>query len=433
MRHQLITTVLLAAGLAMTACSGSALSAGNDAATDDEAAPAAPTSADDTSESSTSGTITVGLINPLTGPFAALGEDTNDGFELYVEEQGGSLAGYEVETLRGDTANDTAAAIEGVERLLADGADILVGFVNSGVTYGASEVVRESGVPLIITTAGADGLTQRDAADNIFRLSYTSSQDSMPLGDYACNQLGHKTVAVVGLDYAFGWEAAGGFSKAYEDAGCSVVQELYAPLGTQDWAPFVQQIDAEADAVWAVIAGSDAVRFAQAYSDFGVDKPLLGHGSLTDEQVLADQGPFAEGAITTLHYSGAIESDANVAFRDAFETAADRSVSQYAEHGYAAAKAIEAALASAGGTSADALVDALSSVEVDAPRGPLSFDEFGQAVYRVYVREVVQDEAGKWINQVVEQYDDVSQFWTYDAEEFMAGEPLAELRGTWAG
>lgn len=421
-----------AVSVLLAACSGSAVDSGDEGEAVDPAAADEVAAEDGGEAEATEGSVTVGLINPLTGPFAALGEDTNDGFQMYLDEQGGVLSGYEVTVVSEDTANDTAVAIEGVERLLGQGADVLVGFVNSGVTYGASEVVRESGVPLIITTAGADDLTQRDAAENIFRVSYTSSQDSMPLGQYACEELGYESVAIVGLDYAFGWEAAGGFAMAYEDAGCEVVQELYAPLGTQDWAPFVQQIDTSADAVWTVIAGSDAIRFTRAFSDFGVELPLIGHGSTTDEQVLEEQQQFAEGAVTTLHYAGALDTEDNVAFREAFEEEY-RSVSQYAEHGYASAMVIEAALASLDGeVTPEALVDAIAAVEVEAPRGPLSFDEYGQAVYNVYVRETVQDDEGRWVNQVIHTFEDVSQFWTYDPEEFMSGERLADRRGTWA-
>ncbi|WP_052665234.1 ABC transporter substrate-binding protein [Nitriliruptor alkaliphilus] len=428
------TGAAVAASVLLAACSGSAVDSGDEGQAVDAADAATDGSATDGDEDeATQGSVTVGLINPLTGPFAALGEDTNDGFQLYLDERGGVLSGYEVTVVSEDTANDTAVAIEGVERLLGRGADVLVGFVNSGVTYGASEVVREAGVPLIITTAGADDLTQRDAAENIFRVSYTSSQDSMPLGEYACQELGYETVAMVGLDYAFGWEAAGGFAMAYEDAGCEIVQELYAPLGTQDWAPFVQQIDRSADAVWTVIAGSDAIRFTRAYSDFGVDLPMLGHGSTTDEQVLEEQQQFAEGAVTTLHYSGVLDTEDNVAFREAFEEEY-RSVSQYAEHGYAAAMVIEAALANIDGeVTSEALVDAIAAVEVDAPRGPLAFDEHGQAVYNVYVRETTQDDDGRWVNEVVHTFEDVSQFWTYDPEEFMSGERMADRRGTWTG
>lgn len=404
--------------LTLAACRGSAVDEGGAGTEPPATARAAP--------------VVVGLVNPLTGPFAALGEDVNDGFTAYVDAHDGMLSGHPIEVRAEDTANDVATAQEAVVKLADEGATMLAGFVNSGVTYGVSSTVVETGLPLMITTAGADNLTQRDAEDTIFRLSYTSSQDAMPMGDHACNELGHETAAIVGLDYAFGWEAASGFAKAYEDAGCDVVQELYAPLGTTDWAPFVQQVDTDADTVWTVIPGADGIRFMQAYRDFGVQLPVIGHGSTTDEQILADQAATAEGAITTLHYSAQVDTAANDELIDTFEAATGRSVSQYAEHGWATAQVLEAALETIGDAEVtpEALTAAIGDVSIDAPRGPLSFDEFGQAVYTVYVREVrrVDDE---WVNAVVDEYPDTSQFFTYDPEEFMAGTPLADLKGTW--
>jgi len=374
---------------------------------------------------------TVGLINPLTGPFAALGEDANDGFRLFVEQNDGKLGGFPVTIRVEDEANDTAIATEAVERLISQGADILVGFVNSGVTYGASQAVVESGVPLIITTAGADDLTQRDANDTIFRVSYTSSQDAMPLGDYACDVMGYDSVALVALDYAFGWEAAAGFAKTFTDAGCGIVQELYVPLGTQDWAPFVQQIDRDADAVWAVIAGPDTIRFLEAYNDFGIGLPIIGHGALTDEQVLSQQRDLAKGIVTSLHYSAVIDTPENDAFVAAFEAAYGRSVSQYADNGYIAAKAIDAALSAAGTTERTAFLTALRDIDIDGPRGPTRFDAFGQAIYNVYIRRV-DVVGGTFQNTVIDTRSDVSQFYTYMPEQFMRGPRLSETRNTWA-
>ncbi len=415
--------------MAVAACGGSAVQ---------EQSPSAPAPApqagagDSDGADEIKGKITVGLINPLTGPFAALGEDVNRGFEMYVDLKGGVLSGYEVEILKEDTANDAAVAIEGIKRMVSRGADVLVGFVNSGIAYGASETVIEAGVPLIITTAGADDLTQRRSTDIIFRVAYTSSQDSMPLGDYACGTLGYKTAAIVGLDYAFGWEAAGGFAKVYQDAGCEVIQELYAPLGTADWAPFVQQIDRRADVVWTVIAGADAIRFVQAYNDFNLDLPLIGHGSTTDEQILNQQGSNAEGFISSLHYTTMIENPANIQHREEFLARYNASASQYSDNGQTAAMAIEAALAIAGTPDSAALASAIYDVRLpDAPRGLTYFDSYGQAVYPVYIRRAVEQD-GEWVNVIVETYDEVSQFWTYSPEEFMSGPPLAELRGTWA-
>jgi len=416
------TGLAVAAVLAITACEGSAVGGGGDGE------PSATTT--QTADASAA-PVTVGLVNPVTGPFAALGEDVNDGFQLYLDQHDGVLGGHEVDVLTEDTANDTAVAQEAVAKLVDQDVDVLAGFVNSGVTYGVAGDIADAGVPLIITTAGADDLTQRDAVDNIFRVSYTSSQDAMPLGEYACTELGYETMDVIGLDYAFGWEAASGFAMAYEDAGCDVVQEVYAALGTADWAPFVQQLDTDADAVWAVVPGSDGIRFVEAYRDFGVDLPLIGHGATTDEQVLAEQQDQAADAVTTLHYSAVIPDEANQDFVTLFEESSGRSVSQYAEHGWAAAQVLDAALSTLPGeVDRAALVEAIGDVEVEAPRGPLSFDDYGQAVYTVYVRQVTEVD-GQWVNAVIDSFPDTSQFWTYDPEEFLSGPPLAERKGTW--
>ncbi len=377
--------------------------------------------------------VTIGLLNPLTGPFAALGEDVNDGFQLYLDEHDGRIAGRDIEVVVEDEANDASVAMEAAERMVeVEDVDAIVGFVNSGVAYGASTYIAEAGVPLIISVAGADDLTQRDAVGNIFRVSYTGSSDAMPGGTYACEELGYETASVVGLDYAFGWEGVGGFARAFEDAGCEVIQETYAPLDTADWAPFIQELDTDADLVWVLGAGPDAIRLVQAYRDFGVDVPLMTHGSAVDEEILEQQQADAEGIISTLHYSRELDTPENEAFVERFEGTYDRVVSRYAEAGWSSGLLLEEALDGLDAVDYDTLTAALADVAIDAPRGPISFDEYGQAVYNIYVREV-QEVDGDYRNVVIDTIPEVSQFWTYDPDEYLDYPPYEELKDTWAG
>lgn len=384
------------------------------------------------------GTLKVGLLNPLTGVFALLGGDTNRGFELYVEEQGGSLAGWEIETVIEDDAGDPTEGSAKVRKLVEqDEVNVLIGGVSSGVAYGIGDFVAQSGVPYIITIAGADGLTQGDAVDNIFRISYTGSQPMHPLGQYACEDLGYATATIVSLDFAFGWETAGGFARTYEEAGCDVVQEIYVPLGTEDYAPFIQQISRDSDVVMHVNSGPASNLFWQAYRDFGYEQPVIGHGAITDEALLAAEDNNALGALTVMYYSRAAESDLNQSFVAAFEERYDTLVSQGAEAGYAAAMVLEAALEIAGADATDpaALNAALGEVDVEAPRGPLQFDEFGQAVMNFYIRETVEaadDPSVNKKNEIIHTFPDVSQFWTYSPEEYLEFTPYADLTGTWS-
>ena len=80
------------------------------------------------------GKFKVGLMLPYTGTFAALGTAIENGFRLHVAEQGGKLAGREIEFVKVDDESDPAKATDNVNKLIKrDNVDLLVGTVHSGV------------------------------------------------------------------------------------------------------------------------------------------------------------------------------------------------------------------------------------------------------------------------------------------------------------
>ena len=82
----------------------------------------------------TTGKLKVGLMLPATGTFAALGTAIENGFKLLVAEQGGKLAGREIEFVKVDDESDPAKATDNVNKLIKrDNVDVLVGTVHSGV------------------------------------------------------------------------------------------------------------------------------------------------------------------------------------------------------------------------------------------------------------------------------------------------------------
>jgi branched-chain amino acid transport system substrate-binding protein len=383
-------------------------------------------------------TLKVGLFLPEVGPFAGNADAQEQGFRHYVENvNDGSLAGYQIEIVNADTANDPAVARENVQRLVErDEVDVVVGVISSAVAYAIAPYLEETGVPMIFTAAAADDLTQRDHAPNFFRTNTAASQVMLPLGTYACEELGYQTAAMVSLDYAFGYESMGGFARAYEDAGCEVVQEIYSPLGTADWGQVVQSIDKDVDVVVQTTSGSDAVKFLQAYRDFGLTTiPMLANGAGTDPSTLPEQAQreLAVGIQTVYFYAEGADTPVNQEFQNSFREAYDTTAGTYAEAAYVAAMVLEAALEDLDEVDYESLTEAIAGVTVeDAPRGPLEFDEYGQAIFPIYLREMGPGENGELVNQIVETIDEeVTQFWTYDPEEYLENEPYVDLKGTW--
>ncbi|MFY9954896.1 hypothetical protein [Bradyrhizobium sp.] len=82
---------------------------------------------------------------------------------------------------------------------------------------------------------------------------------------------------------------------------------------------------------------------------------------------------------------------------------------------------LEAAVKAVKGNVEDkpALMAALRSANVDTVRGPVRFDDLGNVVGKVYLRKVTRKD-GRLVNSVFKTYPDVSQFWTYGREAFLA-------------
>ena len=104
--------------------------------------------------------IKVGLMLPYSGTYAALGNAIENGFKLYVQEQGGKLGGREIQYFKVDDESDPSKATDNVGKLIKrDQVDVLVGTVHSGVALAMAKAAKDSNTLLIIPNAGADAIT----------------------------------------------------------------------------------------------------------------------------------------------------------------------------------------------------------------------------------------------------------------------------------
>jgi branched-chain amino acid transport system substrate-binding protein len=341
-RRQLLRGALLAAlapslGALLSACGGEEA-----APTPTEAAPAAsptppaatptpavvaasPTvAAIPTGPAAAGEPVRIGVLLPYSGVYTALGENITRGLELYLEEIGYQAGGRAIEVYKEDAAANPEVGLTKARQLVErDGVHLLAGVVHSGVATALRDFVDSQKIPLVIANAGAAALT-RDSAQRspyIFRVSFANGQYEWPLGPYAHDLLGYSRVAVTAPDYSAGHEKANAFKAAFQRAGGQIVDEVYPPLDTADFGPFLQRLQqAQADAVWAFFAGADAVRFVQQYNDFGLKDqfPLIGAGDLVDEAYLEQQGEAALDVVTSLHYTPQYDSPENQAFVQRF-------------------------------------------------------------------------------------------------------------------
>ena len=85
-----------------------------------------------------------------------------------------------------------------------------------------------------------------------------------PFAEWAIKNTKYRKVAAVAMDYAFGYETVGGFQHVFEEQGGQIVQKIWVPLNTNDFAPFVAQIRRDADAVLVLFTGRLAAAVPEA-------------------------------------------------------------------------------------------------------------------------------------------------------------------------
>jgi branched-chain amino acid transport system substrate-binding protein len=388
--HRRVTLVTITAALAtlLTACSGSAISG-------EQTAPQA------------AGPLPIGLVVPLSGVYAPLGEDMTNGFKLYLDQHGGMLGGKEISLKSSDEGEGPQTGVPAATKLVTqDKAVAVAGIVNSATALGARNAFVESKVPLVIANAGANDVTA-GASPYIWRTSFTNNDVAASLGAEVAEQVKGGSVYLIAPDYAAGKEQIGGFKKAFEAAGGKVAGETYTPFGTtKDFQPYLSKIKSSgAKAVFCFYSGAEAVSFVTQYEQFGLtpDIPLYATGFLTEGAVLKAQGKAALGAQTSLHYSDQIDTPENKEFVAAYQAAYKEAPTAFAVQAYDAAAVLDKAIAKAAAPTGEAIAKALGEIgPVASPRGQWSFNATHNPDQPYYLRKV-EDSSGTFINVVVKK------------------------------
>ncbi|HTW85834.1 MAG TPA: ABC transporter substrate-binding protein [Candidatus Sulfotelmatobacter sp.] len=376
--------------------------------------------------------IKVALLAPTSGNAAAAGHDMVNGWNLYWSEHGSSVAGHAIVTTVYDTASNPSRALDQARHAVEqDGAQLVVGpyLANSGLAV--APYLEAHRVPMILPTVSADDLSQRLANSYVVKVAgWTSSLPTHVAGEWAAEQ-GYKNVATIANSYAFGYENAGGFAQTFTEKGGKIVAQLWSPLGTADYSPYISRLQAaHPDAVFVEMVGADAVHFLQLWNSFGLKNkiPLIANETTTDQSNIRSMPPeVVDGIVSFGHYAEGRDDAATRSFELKYGAAEGVLPSYMAAGFYTAAQWLDMAITHVHGDIADSarLLTAIHDVRLaDSPLGPLELDRYNAPVENVYLRRVVATSGpaakyAKTWNVVTKTWPHVSQFWTYNPKTYL--------------
>ena len=347
--------------------------------------------------------IKVGFISTLSGPGGVLGAAIRDGFQLGLETTGGKLGGLPAELIVEDDQQKPDVAKQLADKLIKrDKADVMTGIVFQNILQAVQPTVLGAETFYISPNTGPSDLAGAGCNPFFFAVSWVSDSYSEATGKNV-NDKGFKNVFVIAPNYPGGKDVVTGFKRYYKGAYAG---EVYTKLGQLDYAVEISQMRAaKPDAVFFFLPGGMGVNFLKQWQQAGMGKdfPLFGTGWSFDQDTLAAVGEPTLGALNAAHWNLDLDNAANQKFVADFEKKYGRLPNEYASQGYDAAMLIDGAVRDVKGRIEDkpALRKALEAANFKSVRGAFRFNKNHFPIQNYYLRQVVKDDKGRYINKTV--------------------------------
>jgi branched-chain amino acid transport system substrate-binding protein len=342
----------------------------------------------------------IGLIAPLSGPFASTGKQLEAAARLYMAQNGDTVAGKKVQLIvKDDTGVPDVTKRLAQELVVGDKVNVLAGFGLTPLAMATGPIATQAKTPMVVMAAATSVVTE--ASPFIVRSSFTVPQVVTVLADWATKNNIKRVVSLV-TDYAPGIDSEKFFNTRFQNNGGVVIETLRVPLRSPDFAPFLQKVrDAKPDALFTFVPSGQGAALMKQFTERGLDKAgirLIAEGSVTDDDILNSMGDAALGVVTAHHYSAAHNSPTNKKFVEAFGKANGGMRPNFMGVGaYDGMRVIyEAAKATKGG-SGETLLNAMKGQVFESPRGPMYIDaQTRDVVHNVYVRRVERKDGQLW-------------------------------------
>lgn len=331
--------------------------------------------------------IKIGSILNYTGPAAMLGPLFKNGIVRAIEENNNQIAGRPIELIVEDAAGSPSVCIEKARKLVErDKVKIIIGPLMGDAQLAVGPYLANKGV---LATGLYCAMFELTKYRNWLIYPTTALGLTLPLGWYAADK-GHQTMVMITSDYAGGHGFMKGVRTGFEAKGGKVVQEIFVPVGTADFGPYISSLK-KADCVAFFVPNTgESSRVVTQYKEFGIKMPLYGTTLAADlpEHVMKELGDKVIGVRGQAAYIWTRDDPVNNRWVKAMEKRFGKTPGGLANNSYCITSSILTGLKATGGDETfSKLWPAVMNVKLSTPQGPLSYTPQGVALVNGYIVE----------------------------------------------
>src|ERR1700686_1800350 len=240
--------------------------------------------------------VRIGMVDPLTGVYAAIAQGEVVGAKFATEEinKKGGILGRPVELLVEDSANDVGTGGQKARKLIErDQANFMIGDVNSGIPAAIAQVTAQKKILHIVSGGPTDSITGKDCKWNVFRVCNTTRMEANSVSSVLYSKYGKKWHFIT-PDYAFGHTLYDACTDDLKKLGGTVTGNELTPLGTTDFSAYlIKTRAANPDVMILLVQGSDMINCLKQVVQFGLNKQIHVAGTQQELESLAALPPEA--------------------------------------------------------------------------------------------------------------------------------------------
>jgi branched-chain amino acid transport system substrate-binding protein len=328
--------------------------------------------------------VKIGVVNSLSGPFAAFGERYRTGLQIALDEVNadGGINGEELQLEIQDDRSEAQSALAAVESLINQDVPLIIGSYASSITGPMAQLMTREEVPLIVLGSADDSIT-RPGSPWVFRAKHNSTIVARTYFDYfdylrERGDVELKTVAMLYGNGAWPTSLAKAGKEFAQERGYEVVGDQAYDQGTSDFRPILNRFRSEEpDILYIVSYADDGVAITRQLREVGVNAHVIAIDTSAALPNYPDQvGDLAEYVATVVSWSKDVQYEGVEDLYERLKAAAGSEPSFYEAEGYLALRIAADALRRAGSTDREAVRDALDQTDLETPVTSVRFEDF---------------------------------------------------------
>ncbi len=353
--------------------------------------------------------VKIGFITTLTTPAGVIGEDMKNSVELALEHIGNKMGNLDVVLIMEDDGFKPDIGKQKTDKLVKqDDVDFVAGYIWSHVLLASAKSVLDADKFLISANAGPSQMAGKRCNKNFFSTSWQNDQTPMAMGEYL-NQVGVKSIYVMAPNYAAGKDMVKGVENTFKGEIKGKDLTKWGADAQLDFSAELAKAKASgAEAIFVFYPGKAGGAFIKQYQQAGLQSVMPLYTVFTVDSIALPK--LQAGGLTgvlgsknTQEWSPDMDNAVNQRFVGDYLKKHGKYPSFYGAQAYDSILLIKSAVEATGGNlkDKDALRAALKAADFDSVRGRYTYGNNHMPIQNFYLREVVEDSAGRWTTKIV--------------------------------